>query len=517
MTHAPDVAEIGDRAFGVHEVAALVASSARIALSGAARARIDAARAVVEAYAAGDEPVYGLNTGLGGNIGHRIDREAIRDFQDQLILGRNIGVGEPLPEPVCRAALLTRIIGMATGGSGVSRPALDLLVDLFNRRVTPVIPARGSISAGDLGLSAHMAAVVIGRGEAWLEGRKLAGAEALRAAGLAPARLEPKDGLALCNHSSPTSGHAALTLAELGASLMRAAGVAALSAQGYGANTRIFDARLNAARPAAGQEDAAALFRALLSGGSLDAAPTTVQDALSFRCLAPVFGTALSAFAAARREVEVEINGAADNPLVLVEDGLMLSTPNFHTPSIALAVDALCIAIAHVAAAGAQRVIKLMNPALSKLPRYLSPVGGASAGYVPLQKTAAALYAEIRLAAAPASLDAMPVSDSVEDIAPLTLLAVRKLAAQLATFKLLVTVEALVAAQAVDLRDGLSLSPPSQLMHDLIRARAPMLQADREAGADVMATAQALEDPSLLAALRDAAAPIRLPISPVGG
>lgn len=496
MTALPTIL-LGETPLSIHDVDALAGARRVVDFSPEALARVAAAREVVEAYAEGDEPIYGLNTGLGGNIGHRIDREAIRAFQAQLVRGRCIGVGEPLPEPVCRAALLARLVNLAAGGSGMSQSTARALLDLFNRGVTPVIPARGTVSAGDLGLAAHMGAVVIGGGEAWLGGERLPGAEALRRAGLAPAALEPKDGLALCSHSSPSAGHAAVTLARLGRSLLVGAAVAALSFEAYGGNGRIFDARLHAARPAAGQVRTAALFQALLAGSSILDEPRSVQDALCFRCLAPIMGTAFAAFDAARRETEVEINAAPDSPLVLPDDRLMLSTPNFHMPSLGVACDALAIAMVQVAAAATQRVIKLMTPSFSRLPKYLSTVGGASAGYVPLQKTAVGLFAEIRQAAMPASLDAMPVSDGVEDLAPLTLLAIRKLAAQVEVFDLLVAVEALVAAQAADLRDGLVLSPAGGLLHDAVRMATPRLGDDREAGPDVMAVLAVLAEPGL--------------------
>jgi histidine ammonia-lyase len=292
-----------------------------------------------------------------------------------------------------------------------------------------------------------------------------------------------------------------VTLSTVTGLLLTAAAVAALSFEADGANPRIFDPRVAAARPAAGQADAAALFRHLLAGSPLHDHPRSVQDALSFRCLAPVFGSALSALATARRETEIEINHAGDNPLVLLDDGIILPTPNFHTPALAVACDALAIALAQLAAAGGQRVVKLMNPVLSGLPRFLSLVGGASAGFVTQQKTAAALCAEIRQGAMPASLDAMPVSDSVEDHAPMTFLAIRKLAGQLEPLRLLVGLEAMVAAQAADLREDGALSPRAAALQALVRTLVPRLDEDRETGRDATAIADLLARDDTVAAL----------------
>ena len=279
-----------------------------------------------------------------------------------------------------------------------------------------MIPGRGSIGGGDLGLCAHLGAAVIGEGEVFVEGRRRPAAEALAAAGLKPAVLGPKDGLAILNASAVSCGHAATVLDALARLLDISALAAGLSLEGYAGNPSIFDPRLAAARPAAGQIRAAALFRGLLAGSSRHdpGAARSIQDALSFRTLSQVYGPVLTSHDAAVEAFETEINAAADNPLVMAEDDLILSTANFHTPAIALAFDTLAIALCHLATGSAYRTIKLMNPALSGLPKYLSPIGGASNGFNSLQKTASSLHGEIRLKAMPASLDALAVSETVE-------------------------------------------------------------------------------------------------------
>ncbi|HLZ66099.1 MAG TPA: aromatic amino acid lyase [Aliidongia sp.] len=493
----------------LRRIAALASDPIDIRLSAGVRARLAAARAVVERYLAdGTVPIYGLNTGLGGNLGYRLKPEEILAFQEQLVVGRCIGMGPPLAEPLCRATLLCRVVGLAQGGSGISPAVLDLLIQMLKAGVTPVIPRHGSIGAGDLGLDAHMAAVVIGRGEAWLGGTVMPGAAALAAAGLHPARLGAKDGLALLNASPLTTAHGALTLAALEELLLQAAATAALSMEGFAGNPAIFDARLAAARPAAGQVAATALFRALLAGSPLHEPSTVhaIQNALSFRTLGPMFGVAFDALHKAAREIEIELNGAVDNPLVLTDDDLILSTANFHTPAIALAFDTLAIALTSLAYAGVQRIQKLMMPAFSQLPKYLSPVGGASNGFNSLQKTASSLYGEIRLKAGAASLDTVPVSEIVEDHAPQTPLAIAKLAEQMALLRMLVAIEAMVAAQAADLRGFASLGAGSGLIHQAVRAAVPRLKTDRETGPDAMRVLAALT-PGLADRLRPLAGP----------
>ncbi|MCB8882776.1 histidine ammonia-lyase [Acidisoma cellulosilytica] len=495
--------EIGDCAIDLAQIVKATAQSTQIRLSPAAHARVAASRAVVEAYAAGDEPVYGLNTGLGGNLGYRLDPASLAAFQIQMIRGRTIGVGPLFSQAVSRRQLLCRIIGLAQGGAGISPAVLDGMIAIFNRGVTPAMPGRGSIGAGDLGLAAHMGAVVIGRGQAWFADRLMPGAEALAAAGLSPVVLGPKDALGILNTSAVTCGHAASVLADLADLLIFATTAAALSMEGYAANPTIFDARLAAARPADGQTRAAAMFRQILAGSYLHDAPSrSIQDALSFRVLSQIYGPTLAAFDTAVEAVTLEINAAADNPLVLAEDRVILSTANFHTPAIALAFDSLAIALCHLASASLQRTIKLMDPRLSGLPKYLSPVGGASVGFNALQKTASYLHAEIRLKATPASLDSVPVSETVEDHAPNTPLTIRKLEEQVLVLRLLIAIEALTAAQAVDLRGQPVLSAPTAALHAAIRASLPMLDEDREIGPDVDRVNDIAQDAEVLAALR---------------
>ena len=458
-----------------------------VSLAASARERVAAARAVVERFAVGERPIYGLNTGLGANLKHRLTPDEITAFQIQFVVGRAIGVGEPLPRATVRAAMLARANAMTLGGAGVSPAVLDLLIAMLNLNVTPVVPCWGSIGAGDLGLLAHIALVVIGRGEADHEGRMLPGAEALKVAGLAPAVLGPKDGLALCNGNALSAGMAGLALHRARRVLHFADRAAALSFEGYAANPAIFDSRLADARPAAGQVAAAQRFRMLLTGSSLyDAgAARSIQDALSFRCLSQVHGAAHDAMERAVAACELELNAAADNPLVLAADDEMLSTGNFHLMALALAGDTLAMALSSVAAMAVGRIVKLMQSELTQLPRYLTPIGGVSAGFVPMQKTAVALYGEIRRHANPAGLDQFAVSDSVEDHSSQAPLVYVKLNDQVAALERLVALEMLVAAQAVDLRKAKRLGKAVASLHVAIRAIVPTLVEDRENGTDV--------------------------------
>ncbi len=486
----PSIIVLDETPLTLADIWSASAAPIHVKLEDGLRNHLLAARTVVDQHLAENKQVYGLTTGLGGNIGHRITHSEVAAFQEQVVRARIAGVGEPLSLETCRAALFCRIVGLAKGGGGISPHVFDLMVDMLARDIIPVLPSRGSLGTGDLIVSMSMAAPVIGRGQVYFGGRKVETADAFRATGLHPVELGAKDGLAIANASAVTLASAASALHALHDLLHMHVATAALAFEAYGANARIFDPRLAQARPAAGQENAAALFRRALEESSLhDPKPDRkVQDALSFRTLAQVTGTVLAAYHAAKQEVEIELNASSDNPLVLIDAAEIHSSANFHTPTIALAFDTLAIAVTHLATACAQRSIKLMTGRLSGLPNYLSPVGGASAGFVPMQKALAALQAEIRLKATPASLDALVVSDTVEDVAPMTPLCIAKLEEQLVSLRWMITLEAMFAAQGVSLRQksepDVKLGAAAALLQAHIRKYVPQLDQDRETGPD---------------------------------
>jgi histidine ammonia-lyase len=509
---------LGQRPIAIGDVALASGGPIRVRLTEAARARMKASRKVVDDHMTSDVPVYGLNTGLGGNVGHRIKPDEIPAFQEQMVRGRIAAVGDPLPLETCRAALFCRTAALAQGGAGVSPHVHELMLAMLERDVTPVLPSRGSVGAGDLIVLMSIAHVLIGRGKAWHDGRIMSGADALAAAELQPVKLGAKDGLAIANASGMTCALAALSLHRARELLAVHVATAAYACDGYAANPRIFDTRLAAARPAASQEAAAALFRRGMEGSTQHApgAARLVQDALCFRTLSQVTGSTLAAFDAAREAVETELNAAADNPLVLPETGEIHSSANFHTPAIALAFDTLAIAMTHVATASANRSIKLMTGRLSGLPNYLSPIGGASAGFVPMQKAISALQAEVRLKAQPASLDGLAVSDTVEDLTPQTALTIRKFDEQIEPARWLISIEALLAAQACDLRaaGGIqALGRAGRMLHQIVRSVADELVEDRETGLDAAAVHTALWREDTIGAVDTIFAGLQSPIS----
>ena len=466
----------------VEDVAAVARGGRKVEVGPAVIERLDKARKVLDQAAASGQQIYGLNTGLGANLGTTVEGDASA-FQRQLLEGRSGAVGEPLSQEAVRATMLARAAMFSVGGSGISPAVLTALVDALNAGVHPVMPSLGSIGAGDLLLMTAIARTLIAEGEADYQGRRMPSAKALMMARLAPVSLAPKDGLSLINASAVSTGAGALALADALSAFEQQQQAGALTMEALGANRTILDPRLHLARPAACQQLAAKELRDLLARDE-QPPPTTLQDPLSVRCMPSIHGALIQAIDNARLAVEIELNAAADNPLVLGEDNLVLSTGNFHTASMALAFETLGLAIAQASAATAARFVQLTGSGRNGLPKYLSPIGGASAGFVPLQKTVTAILAAIRHKANPVMLDFLPVSEGVEDHATQTLLAVTKCAGMIGLWRRLIAFELMAAAQAVDLREGLTLAPATGVIHAAVRAHVASLREDRPLGPD---------------------------------
>lgn len=475
---------------GIEHVVAVARRGAKVRIAPQAIVRVKLARDVLDTVAASGQQIYGLNTGLGANLKTAVSGDASA-FQRQLIAGRSAAVGEPLQTEIVRATMFARAAMLVGGGSGISPAMLTGLVDALNAGVHPVMPSLGSIGAGDLVLMTALARMLTGEGEAEFQGRRLPAADALATAGLSPVELAPKDGLSLINASAVSAGHGALTAHDALTTYAQAQQAAALTMEGFGANRTILDPRLQAARPAFGQETAAEGLRDLLASETPPVL-TTLQDPLSIRCVPSIHGALYDAAHHARIAVEIELSSAADNPLVLADDGAVMSTGNFHTAALSLAFETLGLAVAQAAAASAARFIQFTGSGRNGLPKYLSPVGGASAGFVPLQKTVTAILGAIRHKANPVMLDFLPVSEGVEDHASQTPLVIAKCAEMIELWRRLIAFELMAAAQAVDLRKGISLAPATASIHAEIRGHVAMLQEDRPLGGDAEALYAAL-------------------------
>ena len=463
---------------------------AAVGLDGGAARRVERSRAVVERKAEGDAPVYGINTGFGALAETAIPRESLAALQLNLLRSHAAGVGEPLPVRAVRASMVLRANVLAKGYSGIRRETLELLLQLLNRRVHPVVPSRGSVGAsGDLAPLAHLSLVLVGEGEARVgEGPVMSGADALEAAGLRPIALQPKEGLALINGTQPSTAVAALALVAA-ERLARAADVtAALSIDGLCGSMRPFDARIHEARPHEGQQTSAANLRRLLHGSPINASHANcgrVQDAYSMRCAAQVHGAARDALAFVRQTLTIEANGATDNPMVFGDTDEIVSGGNFHGAPVAIAADLLAIAVSQFATISERRADRLVNPALSGLPAFLTPQSGLQSGYMMAQVTAAALTSELKTLAHPASVDTIPTSANKEDHVSMSMGAALKAERAVSLATRVLAVEILCACQAIDLLAPLATSDALRPVHAFVRALAPTLTDDRPPSPDI--------------------------------
>lgn len=459
-------------------VARVAREGEEVRLDETAARRMRASRAVVEAMADGDAPVYAVNTGVGLLADTRVSHDELRQLQLNVVRSHACGVGDPLPRDAVRAMMLVRANVLAQGYSGIRPAVAELLLELLNRGVTPVVPSRGSVGAsGDLAPLAHMALVLIGEGHAQFGDETLPGADALRRAGLSPLALEAKEGISLVNGTQAMLGIGTLALCDAEDLTEIADYACALSLDALRGTPKAFDARIHTARPHPGQVRCAAHLRQLLEGSEIRQSHVTcrkVQDAYSLRCAPQIHGAVRDAATETRRVVEIELNGATDNPLVF--DSEILSGGNFHGQHLALAFDSLAIALATLAGVSERRIDRLVNPMLNEgLPAFLASHPGLESGLMMLQVTAAALVAECRTLAAPASTGSITTSGNKEDYVSMGMTAALKLAQSAALVRDVLAIELLCARQALDslrpLRSGVRLEEflvhwPVPVRHD---------------------------------------------------
>lgn len=475
------------------DLVAIAYDGVLVGLTDAARQRVRASRALVDARAAGDEPAYGINTGFGSLSDVRIPRDQLAALQLNLIRSHAAGVGEPLSVPVVRATMALRANVLAKGFSGVREATLDALIAALNARVHPRIPSRGSVGAsGDLAPLAHLALVLVGEGE--VLDRTLADA------GLAPVHLEAKEGLALINGTQPSTAALALAWHEA----MRLADAsdvaAAMAIDVLHGSARPFDPRIHEARPYEGQRTAAARMGSLLTGSAINESHKNcgrVQDAYCMRCAAQVHGAARDALAFIARTALVEANAGTDNPMVFVDQGDIVSGGNFHGAPVAIAADLLAVAVTHLATISERRTDRLLDTTVSGLPPFLTEHSGLHSGLMMAQVTAAALASELKSLAHPASVDTIPTSAGKEDHVSMSMGAALKAARAVEIAQQVVAIELLCACQGLDLLRPLTTSAALQRVHAMIRKDVPPLADDRPPAPDIARIAVRISDGSI--------------------
>jgi histidine ammonia-lyase len=484
-----------------------------VELEAEARKRVRQARAVVEKLLRGKRVAYGVNTGVGQLSDVRIPPGQIRQLQLNLIRSHSAGVGEPLAEAETRALMLLRANSLAKGHSGVRPAVIETLCQMLNRGVHPVVPSQGSVGAsGDLAPLAHMALVMIGEGEAILNGKRLAGAEALKQARIKPLKLEAKEAISIINGTQGMLAVGALALLAAETLADSADVIGAMSLDALRGTDVAFDERIHRARPHAGQQRVARNLRRLLEGSQIRESHrdcARVQDAYSLRCMPQVHGAVRDTLAFCRRVFEVEMNSAVDNPLVFpasaqpraavphksaaASGDAILSGGNFHGQPLAFALDFMGIALSSLAGISERRIERLVNPALSEgLPPFLAKDPGLNSGFMMAQVTAAALASENKVLAHPASADSIPTSGNKEDYVSMGMTAALKLKRILGNTTHVLAIEALAAAQGLDFLAPLKSSRRLQAAHAVIRAVCPPLDKDRMLARDFARVTEAI-------------------------
>jgi histidine ammonia-lyase len=437
---------------------------------------------MLEEKIAAHETMYGINTGIGEFSEIVLTDEQVAQFQRYLIYNHAAGIGDPAPIPTVRAAMVGRINVHAHGNSGCRPVITQTLVEMLNHRVTPVVCQRGSVGAsGDLAPMAQVALLLMGEGEAWFEGERLPGSEALRRAGITPPGLEARDGLSTINGSNMLTAMSALTLYDIERLLKQAEIAAAMTLEALLANLKPYDVRLHQLRGFPGAVRSARTIMRLLDGSDLQTGRihTKVQDAYSMRSTPQVIGAAHDAVAWARTQVETELNGVGDNPIFLTDEKLTLTGANFQGTPVALPMDMVGAAVTTVCVLSERRLNRLTNPALSVgLPAFLTKGAGMFSGMMLSQYTADSLIVEQRLLSAPASVQSIPAAADQEDFVSMGMNTAMKTEQIVDDAYGVIGIELMAAAQGLDFRE-MTRGRGTDAAHAVIRRHVAHLDEDR--------------------------------------
>ena len=492
--------QLSGRPLSLDAIARVALGQELVEIAPAAHAAIQAARRVVEEIVSRQAVIYGVSTGFGKLADVQIPSNQLERLQVNLVRSHSCGVGRPLSEVEVRAMMLLRANVLTLGFSGIRLEVIQLLVDLLNRKVSPVIPEKGSVGAsGDLAPLAHLALSLLGEGEAFFEGQRMPSAQALQKAGLRPTDLQAKEGLALLNGTQAM--HAVGGLALLRAKrLARVADVAgAMTLEALKGTPVAFDARIHNARPHPGQQAVARHLLALLSESEIRASHAQgdprVQDAYSLRCMPQVHGAVRGALTHCEEVLAIESGSATDNPLVFTDNGDVLSGGNFHGAPLALALDYAAIATTDLMSISERRIDRLTNPDLSEgLPAFLAQHPGMQSGFMIAHVAAVALLSEAKVLAHPASVDNLPTSAGKEDHVSMGMTGALKLRTIVENAENVLAIELLAAAEGLEFRRPLKAGVGVERAYTAVRALVPRLEEDRALSPDIERVASAIRE-----------------------
>ncbi|MGA2974438.1 MAG: histidine ammonia-lyase [Spirochaetia bacterium] len=482
---------IGDGPLSIDALGAIARGGAKVELSPGARQRVIDARRLVEKWVREGRAVYGVTTGFGALCDVAIAQEQTRPLQENILMSHAAGVGDPFPADIVRAIMAVRIQDLSKGRAGLRLQTLQALVDLLNSGVVPVVPEKGSVGAsGDLAPMAHLALVLIAKGDAFYRGQRMPGGEALAAAGLSPVHLEAGEGLALINGTQVMAAITALAVLDA-ERLARTADIACSISLEVLMGTNVqFDPRIHRARPHPGQIAAADnMYRITRDSAIMSSHKECgrIQDAYTLRCSPQVHGASRDAASHVKRVVEIELDSATTNPLIFPETGEFLLGGNFHGQPLALAADYLCMAAAELANISERRIERLVNPQLSGLPAFLVNDSGLNSGFMIAQYTAAALVSENKVLAHPACVDSIPTSANKEDHVSMGAISARKCRSIISNAEAVIAIELLCGCQAVDLLTKGRPGRGTEAAYKTCRHTIPVLDRDRELHRDIEA------------------------------
>lgn len=464
-----------------------------------AKERLEAARRLVFDLVDTDYPIYGFNVGVGWNKDKKVFKDFFQKYNNNLIRSHCVGIPPYASEEETRAVMLARLNTMLTGCTGLSPEIPQMYADMLNAGIHPLIPERGSVGEGDIGLLSHIGLAIIGEGRVRYQGESLPSAEALEKANLKPVTLGPKDGLAIVSANAMGAGQAALVLHELEEFLDIADLTYAASLEGLDGNTTPLDDRNHALRRYTGQRSVAKRISAFLEGSFVcDPNPEKpLQDPLCYRNFPQMHGAVREMLTYAKERIEIQLNTTDDNPCLLLEDRCISPSANFDPLNWVLGIQALSAGLSHVSKASCLRMIKLGNPAFTRLSRFLSPSDDVIC-FGTIQKTPVALDSEIRQLCMPCSMDGMSIAGDMEDLSTNSPMVVQNLRKILDNLRFIFAIELMHAAQAVDLRKTQKLGQGTKPLFARVRARIPFYDTDRNLTADIVNIHEMFLDGSLL-------------------
>lgn len=498
----------------LEEVIRVARNYEEVSLSDSGRDQIIRSRAIVDKILEEEEPVYGISTGFGDFCRIFISKEKREKLQRNLILSHAAGVGDNLPEDVTRAAILLRANSLAKGYSGIKLSTVEMLLKLLNRRVYPAIPAKGSVGAsGDLVPLSHMVLVMLGEGEAYVNGKLMSGAEALAMIGLEPIALGGKEGLALINGTQIMTAVGCIVWHDA-VNLLKVADVAAaLSIEALHGTRAAFDKRISQIRPHLGQVATSDNMWRLTEDSPIinsHANCTRVQDAYSLRCVPQVHGASKDALRRVEETLLIEINAATDNPLIMPDTGEAISGGNFHGQPVALVMDYLKLALAEIGNISERRINRLLDAHLSELPAFLTAYPGENSGLMITQYTAAALVSENKVLVHPASADSIPTSANQEDHVSMGTIAARQAGEILENVCYVLAIECLVATQGIDFLAPLTPGVGTSAANQAIRQVVSHLDEDRIPAPDIQSIYRLIRERTLVRVVEEAIGPLRI-------